>query len=313
MIKGKSEIQDTGLSSKYQTRTQRIIEKDGSFNVRKTGISKLESFNLYHYLINISWPRFFILALLFYVIVNLAFTVFYVIAGPEHLGIETNEGVVHSFVNSFFFSAQTLTTVGFGRINPQNFWTNVIATLEAGIGLMVFAVATGLLYGRFSRPVTNILFSKNAIITKWGEDQTAFQFRIANAFSTNMMEAEIQLMGSWLESVNGAPEIRKFYSLSLEYRKILFFPTVWTVNHVINEDSPMYGKSLEDLRKSDAEFMILFKAYDDTFAQTVNARYSYTHDELVSGVKYRHIISIDGTGRTTVELDRLNDFEKVEM
>ncbi len=313
MIKSKNEIQDTGLSSKYQTRTQRIIEKNGSFNVRKTGIGRLESFNLYHYLINVSWPRFFLLALIFYVVVNALFTVFYVIAGPEHLGIETDQGALHSVMNSFFFSAQTLTTVGFGRVNPQNFWTNVVATLEAGIGLMVFAVATGLLYGRFSRPVTNILFSENAIITKWGENQTAFQFRIANAFSTNMMEAEIKLMGSWLEKVNGGTEIRRFYNLDLEYRKINFFPTVWTVNHIINEESPLFGKSFEELDKGDAEFLILFKAYDDTFAQTVNARYSYTHDELVYGVKYIHIISIDGTGRTTVELDRLNDFEKVEM
>lgn len=312
-IRNKNEIEDTGLSSKFQTRTQRIIRRDGSFNVRKTGIPRLESFNLYHYLINISWSRFFLLALLFYVIINLIFTLFYYAAGPEHLGIETDLGELHAFMNSFFFSAQTLTTVGFGRVNPQNSWTNIIATLEAGVGLMVFAVATGLLYGRFSRPVTNMKFSNNAIITKWADNLTAFQFRIANAFNTEMMDAEIQIIASWLEPADDGTELRKFFNLKLEYARIVFFPTVWTVNHIINEESPMYGKTIDELNRQEAEFLILFKAYDDTFAQTVNARYSYRHDEIVYGAKFKRIIIIDETGKSQVALDRMSDFEKAEM
>ncbi|MDD5361435.1 MAG: ion channel [Ignavibacteria bacterium] len=309
----KNEIEDTGLSSKFQTRTQRLIGRDGSFNVKKTGIGRFESFNLYHYLINISWTRFFILALLFYIVINLAFTVFYVIAGPEHLGIEKNLGSLHSFMNSFFFSAQTLTTVGFGRVNPQNAWTNIIATLEAGIGLMVFAVATGLLYGRFSRPATNMMFSRSAIFAKWGDNQRAFQFRVANAFTTEMMDAEIQVIASWLEPGEDGNEIRKFYALKLEYAKIVFFPTVWTVNHVIDENSPLFGKTLDDMIKDEAEFLILFKAYDDTFTQTVHARFSYRHDELVWGAKFKRVILIDEKGKSFVSLDKMSELEKVEI
>lgn len=309
----KNEIEDTGLSSKFQTRTQRIIERNGSFNVKKTGIGRLESFNLYHYLINISWTRFFILALLFYIVINLAFTVCYVIAGPEHLGIEKDLGSIHSFMNSFFFSAQTLTTVGFGRVNPQNAWTNIIATLEAGIGLMVFAVATGLLYGRFSRPATNMMFSRYAIFAKWGDNQKAFQFRVANAFTTEMMDAEVQVIASWLESGEEGSEMRKFYALKLEYAKIVFFPTVWTVNHVIDENSPLNGKTLDDMIKDEAEFLILFKAYDDTFAQTVHARFSYRHDELIWGAKFKRVILIDEKGKSFVSLDKMSELEKVEI
>lgn len=310
MFKNKG-MEDTGLSSKFQTHTQRIIDRDGNFNVTKTGISKLESFNLYHYLINESWGKFFFHSLIFYVLTNIVFSFVYYWAGVEHLGIDASQGFFHSFVNAFFFSAQTLTTVGFGRVNPQNFSTNVIATLEAGIGLMVFAIATGLLYGRFSRPATNIKYSSNAIITKWENGLTAFQFRLANAYSTVMMDAELKVMASWLETENGE-EKRKFYALKLEYDKIVFFPSMWTANHIIDESSPMYGKTQEDLHKTEAEFLILFKAYDDTFIQTVNSRYSYRHDEILWNVKFTRGILTNGDGQLLIDLERLNLTEKIE-
>ncbi len=304
------EINDTGLSSRYQTKTQRLIKRDGSFNVRKTGIGKFESFNLYHFLVNISWTRFLFLALVLYVLINFFFSVLYCLDGPENLGVEAGKGYIHGFLNAFFFSAQTLTTVGFGRINPHDNWTNIIATLEAGIGLMAFAIATGLLYGRFSRPVTNIKFSSNAIFTDWGENGKALQFRVANSYSTEMIDAEVQVIASWLEKDNQGTDVRRFYNLNLEYKKIVFFPTVWTVNHIIDEISPLYGKTDEDLTAGEAEFLILFKAYDDTFAQTVNARFSYRHDDLLWGVKFKRAIFIDEKGKSFVALDKMSDVEK---
>ncbi len=250
-------------------------------------------------------------SLVFYILANILFSVLYYWAGVEHLGIDSAQGFWHSFINAFFFSAQTLTTVGFGRVNPQNISTNIIATLEAGIGLMVFAIATGLLYGRFSRPVTNIKFSKNAIITKWGTDLTAFQFRLANAYNTQMMDAEIKVIASWLETEDDG-EKRKFYELKLEYAKIVFFPTMWTVNHIIDENSPLYKKTKEDLDKGEAEFLILFKAYDDTFIQTVNTRHSYRHDEIIWNVKFGRGILINSEGKLVVDLNRLNLTENIE-
>jgi inward rectifier potassium channel len=312
MAKKKNELQDTGLSSKYQTRTQRIIEQDGKFNVHKTGISRIESFNLYHYLVNISWLKFSLHALLFYVVINILFSTAYIIAGVEHLGIETDKGTLHGFLNAFFFSAQTLTTVGFGRINPQNISTNIIATFEAGIGLMVFAIATGLLYGRFSRPVTKIIFSKNAIVTKWADGLQAFQFRLVNAYNTEMMDAEVKVIASWLEQEDGADK-RKFFTLKLEYEKIVFFPTMWTVNHIIDEESPLFGKTKEELDISEAEFLILFKAYDDTFTQIVNSRFSYRHTEVIWSVKYVRGILIGENGRLIVDINKLNEFENTDV
>lgn len=311
MIKKKNELQNTGLSSKFQTRTQRIIKQDGKFNVHKVGISKLESFNLYHYLVNISWLKFSLHSLLFYVVINIIFSSAYIIVGVEHLGIETDKGALHSFLNAFFFSAQTLTTVGFGRINPQNISTNIIATFEAGIGLMVFAIATGLLYGRFSRPVTNIVFSKNAIVTKWNDGLSAFQFRLANAYNTVMMDAEVKVIASWLENEDGADK-RKFFTLKLEYEKIVFFPTMWTVNHIIDEESPLFGKTKEYLDSAEAEFLILFKAYDDTFAQMVNSRFSYRHTEVVWNVKFERGIFIGENGKLILDIQKLNEYKNID-
>ena len=313
MTENNKEIKDTGLSSRYQTKTQRLINRDGSFNVRKTGIGKFESFNLYHFLVNISWTRFLFLALALYVLINFFFSVLYCLDGPENLGVEAGKGYIYGFLNAFFFSAQTLTTVGFGRINPHDNWTNIIATLEAGIGLMAFAIATGLLYGRFSRPATNIKFSSNAIFTDWGENGKALQFRVANSFSTEMIDAEVQVIASLLETSNDGTEVRKFYNLNLEYKKIVFFPTVWTVNHIIDEISPLYGKTCQGITAGEAEFLILFKAYDDTFAQTVNARFSYRHNDLLWDVKFKRAIFIDEKGKSFVALDKMSDVEKAVM
>jgi inward rectifier potassium channel len=310
-FKDNNELEDTGLSSKYQTRTQRIINRDGSFNVIKTGISRIESFNLYHYLVELSWPKFFLLSLLFYFLVNTLFSFVYVIIGVEHLGAPSGGSFLHDFTESFFFSAQTLTTVGYGRLNPLNYASNIIAIIEAGLGWLIFALMTGLLYGRFSKPKTNIIYSKNAIIVPGKDGLKSFQFRIANAFNTKMLDAEIHVIASWLED-SPQGEKRVFFNLKPEYGKIVFFPTAWTVNHVIDEHSPLYGKSKEFLLAQEAEFMILFKAFDDTFGQIVNSRFSYTAEEISEGYRFTRVIGTNNDGVGVVALENLSKLEKAE-
>ena len=310
-ITDKNELDDTGLSSKYQTRTQRIINRDGSFNIIKTGISRIESFNLYHYLVETSWPKFFLLSLLFYFLVNTAFSVIYVIIGVENLGALASGNLLHNFTEAFFFSAQTLTTVGYGRLNPMNHASNIIAIIEAGTGWLIFALMTGLLYGRFSRPTTNIIYSKNAIIAPWKGGLTAFQFRVANGYNTKMLDAEIQVIASWLED-SPQGEKRVFFNLKPEYGKIVFFPTAWTVNHIIDEHSPMYGKTKSFFLAKEAEFLILFKAHDDTFGQIVNSRFSYRAEEIAEGVKFARVITTNEDGIGVVALENMSKLEKAE-
>lgn len=310
-ITDKNELDDTGLSSKYQTRTQRIINRDGSFNIIKTGISRIESFNLYHSLVETTWPKFFLLSLLFYFMVNSVFSFIYVIIGVENLGAPATENFLHNFTEAFFFSAQTLTTVGYGRLNPQSHASNIIAILEAGTGWLIFALMTGLLYGRFSKPRTNIIYSKNAIIAPWKGGMTAFQFRVANGFNTKMLDAEIQIIASWLED-SPQGEKRLFFNLTPEYGKIVFFPTAWTVNHIIDEHSPMFGKTKSFFLAKEAEFLILFKAHDDTFGQIVNSRFSYRAEEIAEGVKFARVITTNEDGIGVVALENMSRLEKAE-
>ena len=161
------EIKDTGLSEKFTSRTQNIINPDGSFNVPKTGIGFRESFNFYHWLVNLSHMKFILLVLIGYIIVNCFFAVLYVFAGVTDIGIPDRGNVFGNFLEAFFFSSQTLTTLGYGRVNPQGIAANVIASLEALVGLTSFAVATSLLYGRLTKPKVKIIRSRNALIASF--------------------------------------------------------------------------------------------------------------------------------------------------
>ncbi|HMS65879.1 MAG TPA: ion channel, partial [Ignavibacteria bacterium] len=227
------ELNDLGLGSKVIDTSQRIITKEGKYNIERRGIPFLRSFSFYHYLISISWLKFCSLILITFVIINVIFALLYLAGGVENFeGIETTN-TFDRFINEFFFSTQTFTTVGYGRINPVGVYSNIISSIESLGGLLSLALATGLLYGRFSRPYAKILYSEKAIIAPF-RDTNAFQFRIANLRENHdMIDVEIEVILS--KVVNDS---RKFYNLKLEYKKISFFSASWTVNHVIDEESP---------------------------------------------------------------------------
>lgn len=299
------EIKDLGLGSKETPKGKRIINKDGSFNVLRKGIPFNEYFNFYHYLVSISWTKFILIVFSGYVLVNFIFALIYYLIGVEHLIGIIAQNEYEKFMETFFFSAQSFTTVGYGRISPQGFVTSAVASIEALTGLLSLAIATGLLYGRFSRPVAKIAYSHKAIIAPF-KNITGFMFRVANKQMSQMVDVEVRVMYSTLENSS-----RKFYSLKLEYKTITFFPSIWTVNHPIDEESPLFGKNAEDLIKSGDEFLILLKGFDDTFSTNVHSRYSYFADEIVWGVKFVNIFGTDNKGMGTVSIDRLSKYEKV--
>ncbi len=302
------EVTDLGIGSKVLDSDQRIVTKDGKFNIERRGISFFKSFSIYHYLISISWLKFCSLILLGFLLVNIVFALLYLAGGVENFeGIETNN-TFDLFVNEFFFSTQTFTTVGYGRINPVGVYSNIISSIESLTGLLSLALATGLLYGRFSRPVAKIIYSDNAIIAPFN-GVNAFQFRIANMKNDHdMIDVETEVILSKEEN-----NLRKFFNLKLEYRKINFFNASWTINHIINEESPVYGLSEKDLKDSDCEFLILIKGYDNTFAQYVNSRYSYRYDELIWGARFTNIYGRSEDGRGMIELDKISLIEKAEL
>lgn len=304
----KDKTQELGFGTKAE-QTQRLINKDGSFNVDRKEKSKWESISIYHYLISISWTKFNLWVLLYFIVINLIFTTLYVSIGTNGINGIEGQTKFDTFLESFFFSTQTLSTVGYGKMSPANHIISIIAAIEALVGLLGFALATGVLYGRFSRPKAKIMFSENAIIAPF-KDGKAFQFRIANRMrNSQIVDLEARVTVSKLEIENGIP-IRRFRPLELELKRIIFFPMTWTINHPIDENSPLWGMTEEEIKKSNAEFMILLSGFDDTFSQTVNTRFSYTWEELVYGAKFVSVYCQTSEGKTVQDMNKIDLLEK---
>jgi inward rectifier potassium channel len=302
------QAQDPGLGEKYFKHTKRIINKDGSFNIKRTG-GGLSSINAFHYLINISWTKFLLIVFAGFVCVNLFFTILYQLAGIQNLSNAASKDEVESFLNTFFFSVQTFATVGYGGIHPTGIFSNIIASLESMTGILSFALATGLLYGRFSKPSAKIIFSDKAIITSFKEGK-ALMFRVANSRENILMEMEANAMLTYLDKSDNR-FTRKYYPLKLEIKFIYFFPLPWTIVHPINEDSPLYGKTAKDLEELEAELLIMVKGFDDSFSQYVITRSSYKHDEIDWDVKFVRAYSTEETGETIVDLEKVSETERI--
>lgn len=307
----KLEYQDLGIGTATAEQRQRFVNRDGQFNVVRSGLPFFKHFSAYHALIAMSWTKFNIIVLLFFFLENLIFGSLYMLAGTEHIQGATGITFFERYMDAFFMSTQSFTTVGYGRLSPLGALTSMIATIEALAGLMTFALMTGLLYGRFSRPTAKILFSSEAIIAPYQEG-SAFMFRIANQRDNQLIDVTADVYLAWQENVNGK-EVRKFHHLPLERTKLDLFSTSWTIVHPIDVDSPMYGITGKQLDRSDAEFMILIKAFDDTFAQTVHSRTSYKQNEVVMGAKFVKIIQTGKDGRSIIHLDRLSEYEPAKL
>lgn len=297
---------DLGFGTKIVEDGGRLINRDGTFNVTRTG---LRIWTPYQWLVEMSWPRFFLIVFAFYCTANAIFASLFVLIGIEHLSGVQPGNLLENFANAFFFSVQTFTTVGYGAISPMGWSANIVAATDALFGLMAFALATGLFFARFSKPKAQIIFSENAIITPY-QDIMSFQFRIANKRNNNIIDLEAKVTMSWIETKNGIRQ-RRFAGLPLERDKVFLFPLNWTIVHPIDEHSPLYEKTLKDLSRMQAEFLILIEGHDETFAQTVHTNSSYTCREMLYDVRFQPMYFTKG-GRTVLELDRISEVEEVE-
>lgn len=293
---------DLGLGSKVSV--ERNMNKDGSFNVVRAGEPKYRFYEVYHMLIAMPWLKFFTIIISTYCCSNLIFATIYYSLGVEHLtGIDTNASELHKFLDAFFFSSQTLTTVGFGRIAPVGTATSIVAAIESMLGVLVFAIATGLLYGRFSRPSAKILYSECALIAPY-RDGKGLMIRLANMRRNQLIEVEINVSASYIEK--GATS-RSFTRLNLERDKINLFPTSWTVVHPIDSSSPFFEASTATINEMKMELIVLVKAFDDTFSQTIYSRTSYHAKEIFPDKKFLPMVSTEESGRTILDLRKMND------
>jgi inward rectifier potassium channel len=305
------EFKDLGFGLTVSSQRSRLINKDGSFNVKRKGLPFFESLSIYHWLVEMSWLKFNALVVLAYIVINFLYALLYMLIGVDHLGGITGTTVMEKFLGAFFFSGQTITTVGYGVIHPIGFWASTISLVESMSGLLGFALATGLLYGRFSRPNAKLMYSKSAVISPY-RGITAFEFRIANARKNQLIEVETLVILSMKVSENGRI-IRRFFELPLEREKINFFPLTWTIVHPITEGSPLYGTTFEKLKESGAEFLILIKAFDETFSQSVHSRSSYSMEELKWGGRFKSIYVESATGVTSVDMSMFHEIENAQL
>lgn len=311
LVENERNRQDLGFGTKLTDRRKRLLKQDGQFNVKRKGQSFEAWLNIYNRFIMMPWKIFFLIVLLVYLILNFIFAITYYMIGVEHL-IGVNMTSTHSqFWDAFFFSAQSLTTVGYGRISPDGFAASWVSSIESLMGLMMFAIVTGLLYGRFSRPTARILFSGNALIAPY-LNINALMFRMVNERSNQLINMEVSMVFSKIEVRNGVPN-RRYYALPLERAKVNFFPTDWTIVHPLTEDSPLYNETPESLAASDSEFMIAIQGIDDTFADAVYVRHSYKSEELIWGAKFTPMIEDDGDEVYVLDLKKVGNYKSADL
>ncbi|WP_130735081.1 ion channel [Flavobacterium sp. J27] len=305
-------IDSSGFGTSASNYGGRFVNKNGDANVRKKGISWLESISWHHFMLNIPTWQFFGIIILFYFLANLFFATIYYYIGVEHLNGIVATTNLDKFGQAFFFSVQTFTTVGYGHINPTGFWTSFISSVEALTGLLTFAIATGLFFGRFSKPEAYIKFSENAIIAPY-ENGTALMFRMTPFKNVNLTDAETRVtLGISIEE-NGVM-VNKFYQLPLELDKVNALTLSWTLVHPITEKSPLYHFRAEDYAAIDGEILVFIKVFDDVYSTHLVKRTSYIFKEIVYGAKFNIMYNQnDDDSITILDLQKLNSFEKVNL
>ena len=298
---------DLGFGSVVvQESRERFLNRDGTFNVTRVGLPRFSSINTYNLLLTISWRQFIVFAAAFYFGINLLFAVAYLLCGEAAIADTSLEPTRNQFLRAFFFSVETFATIGYGTIHPTGFPANFLMTLEAFVSIVAQAFLTGLLFARFSRPTAEIKFSDTAIVAPY-QDKTALMFRIVNQRSNQLVDVSAEVLFARFVTENGK-RIRKFDRLELERPQVSFMPLAWTIVHPIIENSPMFDCADEDLRRSEAEILIVIAAFDETFSQMVHTRSSYKPEEIEWNAKFADIyVRDEGLPHVTIDVRKLSE------
>lgn len=279
---------DLGFGSEVAKGSRRrLLNRDGSFNVTRFGLSPFSALSFYHWSLSVTWPRFLGFMALSYLTINLVFAGAYMLCGPAAIQGIPAENMGGEFLRAFFFSVETFATIGYGHIAPIGVAANTLVTIEAFLNIVGVALATGIVFARFSRPTTRILYSRNAVVAPY-QGISALEFRIANARSSQLIEVEASVIMSRIELTKKGL-VRKFHELKLERTRVVFFPLSWTLVHPIDGDSPISGLTAADLLETDTEIMILLTGTDETSSQTVHSRSSYKADEIIWNASFASI------------------------
>ncbi len=298
------EAEDLGFGFRITGERERLLNKDGKFNVRRQG---LKTWTPYQDLVEMSWGKFFLVVLAYFVGTNGLFSLALWACGLKCLSGTVAGTFWEEFAQGFFFSVQTFTSVGYGVISPKCLSSNLLASLIALFGLMSFALATGLFFSRFSKPKAQFLFSKKAIIAPYKDGLTSLQFRIANRRDNQIINLEAKVTMSWVERERGDTARRRFARLPLELDKVVMLPLNWTIVHPIDENSPLYGKTARDLEKMNLEIIVLIEGFDESFSQNVHANSSYSDEEVIFKVRFKPMYFPGENGKTILDLNAIDE------
>jgi inward rectifier potassium channel len=305
-----AEQRDLGLSGRIaQSPQARIMRPDGSVNVVRLGQGFWASLNVYQHLLTVPWPRFFGYVLSFYFAANVLFASLYLAAGPGAIQGGEPGAPWH---NAFFFSVQTIATIGYGQMTPRGTIANSLVAIQALTGMMGFALITGILFARFSRPSALILRSRVALVSPY-KGKTGLMFRIANGRASQLVDIKVGVTFSRMERGEDGRALRRFYQLALERDRVALLPTQWVIVHPIDERSPLAGLTREEILAADPEIFVSVSALEETFSQTVHSRFSYADQDIVHAAKFVDVFGTTADGVLSVDVSRLSDYDRVAL
>jgi inward rectifier potassium channel len=263
--------------------------------------------DVYQWLLALRWPQFAAFVAAFYITLNLLFATLYAVNPNSIAGTTGGEW----FYDCFFFSVQTLATVGYGHMYPQTLYGHVVSMIEIMSGIFLLAVVTGLIFVRFSRPVARIAFSKCLVIAPLN-GQPTLMVRVGNQHQHSMVDTEFRVMFMRDEPLVEGGDFRYFYTLKLHFDKLILFPAALTLRHVIDKSSPLYGATLESLQASRSLFAVSVSGIDPIIAAPVQAQHDYSWRDVRFGERFIDIYTESGRGQLTVDYGRLHDTEPAE-
>jgi inward rectifier potassium channel len=280
--------------------SRRLVQRRGPPTVVRLGRQR-QWRDVYHRMLTLSWPRFFLGMATWYIGLNVVFALLYM-ADPDAIA-EARPG---SFADAFFFSVQTVATIGYGVMHPQSLYGNLVMTLETSFGLIGFAVLTGLIFARFSRPTSRILFSQVAVVTRHDGIPT-LMFRCANQRLNQILEAAVGVTILRDEVSAEGRQIRRFHDLKLLRQRTPVFALTWTVMHPIDADSPLHGMTQRQMIDQEVEIVVVLTGVDETFAQPIQARHSFLSSEILWNHTFADILTKLEDGRAAIDYGRFHD------
>jgi inward rectifier potassium channel len=260
--------------------------------------------DLYHVLVAATWPRFLGLLVLGYASINVGFAILYALV-PGSIA-HARPGSVS---DAFFFSVQTLATIGYGSMYPQTLYANVLVAFESTVGILALPLVTGLVFAKFARPTARIIFSDRALVTM-RDGVPSFVFRMGNLRRNQIVEARARVVLARQETTPEGESIRRIHDLPLVRSESALFALTWSAVHRITPESPLAGATAATLVEWDAEIVVSIVGIDETVSQTVHARWSYLPDEIVWGGRYTDVLSQLPDGRRRIDYRRFHGIER---